>query len=59
MQNLKKEFDLLTKSHATAKKQLEDETIQRVDLENRIQTLKEDLAFKSQVYEQVYVMQWQ
>lgn len=49
---LKKEFDLLTKSLATAKKQLEDETIQRVDLENRIQSLKEELAFKSQIFEQ-------
>ena len=32
------------------KKQLEDETLQRVDLENKNQTLKEDLAFKSQLY---------
>ncbi|XP_060553453.1 prelamin-A/C-like [Ruditapes philippinarum] len=34
------------------KKQLEEETLKRVDLENRIQSLKEELAFKSQVYEQ-------
>lgn len=32
------------------KKQLEDETLLRVDLENKNQTLKEDLMFKSQVY---------
>jgi hypothetical protein len=53
IQKLKKEFDLLNKSLATAKKQLEDETIMRVDLENRFQSLKEELAFKSQVHEQV------
>ncbi|XP_053405526.1 prelamin-A/C-like [Mercenaria mercenaria] len=34
------------------KKQLEEETLKRVDLENRIQSLKEELAFKSQIYEQ-------
>jgi chromosome segregation ATPase len=49
---LKKELDLLNKSLSVAKKQLEDETIQRVDLENRIQSLKEELAFKSQIFEQ-------
>lgn len=36
-----------------AKKQLEDETIRRVDLENRIQSLKEELAFRDQVHRQV------
>lgn len=36
-----------------ARKMLEDETVLRVDLENRVQSLKEELAFKSQVYEQV------
>jgi len=43
----------LAKSQASAKKQLEDETIMRVDLENRIQSLKEELAFVSQVHKQV------
>jgi lamin B len=33
------------------KKQLEDETLTRVDLENKNQTLKEDLTFKSSVYD--------
>jgi hypothetical protein len=32
------------------KKQLEDETLLRVDLENKNQTLKEDLQFKSSIY---------
>ena len=54
-QKLKKEFDALAKSNASAKKQLEDETINRVDLENRIQSLKEELAFLSQVHKQVHL----
>jgi lamin B len=33
------------------KKQLEDETLLRVDLENKNQTLKEDLQFKSSVFD--------
>ncbi|ESN98683.1 hypothetical protein HELRODRAFT_94863 [Helobdella robusta] len=49
---LKKEVDQLTKQLAIAKKQLEDETIKRVDLENRIQSLKEQLAFEQEVHEQ-------
>lgn len=49
---LKKEFDLLVKSLAAAKKQLEEETLARVDLENRMQSLREELAFKNQVHEQ-------
>ncbi len=35
------------------KKQLEEETLARVDLENKNQSLKEDLQFKSQLYEKV------
>lgn len=50
--NLKNELDRLEKQLAAAKKQLEEETLQRVDLQNRVKTLKEDLHFKSQVYEQ-------
>jgi chromosome segregation ATPase len=49
---LKKELDGMAKNLALAKKHLEEETIKRVDLENRIQSLKEELAFKSQVHEQ-------
>ncbi|KAL3866193.1 hypothetical protein ACJMK2_043515 [Sinanodonta woodiana] len=46
------ELAQLERQLATARKQLEDETLARVDLENRIQSLKEELSFKSQVYEQ-------
>jgi hypothetical protein len=40
---------------AGARKQLEDETILRVDLENKLQSAREELAFKQQVHKQVEV----
>lgn len=49
---LRGEVANLERQIAALKKQLEEETLLRVDLENRIQSLKEELAFKSQVYEQ-------
>ncbi|KAI6072156.1 Lamin-B2 [Aix galericulata] len=39
--------------HAVAKKQLEKETLMRVDLENRCQSLQEDLDFRKNVFEEV------
>ena len=42
--------DDLGKQVARLRKQLEDETLQRVDLENKNQTLKENLTFKTQIY---------
>nr|XP_031545686.1 lamin-B2 [Vicugna pacos] len=39
-------------SHAVAKKQLEKETLMRVDLENRCQSLQEELAFRKDVFEE-------
>jgi uncharacterized protein YhaN len=53
LQRLRKEVDSLEKQLAAAKKQLETETIARVDLENRCQSLKEELAFNRQVHQQV------
>lgn len=41
----------LEKQLSRLKKQLEEETLLRVDLENKNTSLKEDLAFKSQVYD--------
>uniref|UniRef100_A0A8C6I9A2 Lamin-B2 n=1 Tax=Mus spicilegus TaxID=10103 RepID=A0A8C6I9A2_MUSSI len=38
--------------HAVAKKQLEKETLMRVDLENRCQSLQEELAFSKSVFEE-------
>ncbi|OPJ67995.1 lamin-B2 [Patagioenas fasciata monilis] len=39
-------------AHAVAKKQLEKETLMRVDLENRCQSLQEDLEFRKNVFEE-------
>ena len=55
-QKVKLELMNLEKQLGTAKKQLEEETITRVDLENRVQSLKEELAFKNQVHETVSVL---
>lgn len=49
---LKKELDATNRSLASAKKQLEEETLSRVDLENKIQSLKEELAFLKQVHQE-------
>ncbi|EFB22873.1 hypothetical protein PANDA_015544, partial [Ailuropoda melanoleuca] len=39
--------------HAVAKKQLEKETLMRVDLENRCQSLQEELDFRKNVFEEL------
>ncbi|XP_061834444.1 lamin-B2 [Nerophis lumbriciformis] len=39
-------------SHAVAKRQLEAETLMRVDLENRCQSLNEDLEFRKNMFEE-------
>ncbi|XP_008835314.2 lamin-B2 [Nannospalax galili] len=39
-------------AHAVAKKQLEKETLTRVDLENRCQSLREELDFRKNVFEE-------
>ncbi|MCL4115318.1 UNVERIFIED_CONTAM: hypothetical protein GTU68_018352 [Idotea baltica] len=51
LRDLKDEVSKLTRQLSEAKKQLEGETLMRVDLENRCQSLKEELHFKQQVYE--------
>lgn len=40
-------------SLTAAKKQLADETLLKVDLENRCQSLTEDLEFRKNMYEEV------
>ncbi|XP_068089836.1 lamin-B2 [Hyperolius riggenbachi] len=40
--------------HAVAKKQLEKETLMRVDMENRCQSLQEELEFRKNVYEEEF-----
>ncbi|KAL6266858.1 hypothetical protein P5V15_003686 [Pogonomyrmex californicus] len=49
---LDKEVERLKVLLDDARKHLEDETLQRIDLENNIQSLKEDISFKDQVYQQ-------
>lgn len=52
LRDLRDEVAKLSRQLAEAKQQLESETLMRVDLENRCQSLKEELQFKQQVYEQ-------
>lgn len=42
-------------AHGVAKKQLEKETLMRVDLENRCQSLSEELEFRKSMFEEVSV----
>ncbi|XP_043280320.1 lamin Dm0-like isoform X2 [Venturia canescens] len=49
---LEKEVERLKGLLVDARKHLEEETLQRIDLENNIQSLKEDISFKDQVYQQ-------
>ena len=49
-QNLISERDALTKQVPELQQQLEAELLARTDLENRNTTLREELAFKHQVY---------
>ena len=53
LQKLRKEFDTLAAQLENSKKQVEAETVQRVDLQNRIQSLKEELDFKASIHAQV------
>ncbi|XP_028911515.1 lamin-B1 [Ornithorhynchus anatinus] len=49
---LRDQFTQLETSYAAAKKQLMDETLLKVDLENRCQSLIEDLEFRKNMYEE-------
>ncbi|XP_077988895.1 lamin-B1-like isoform X1 [Glandiceps talaboti] len=49
---LKRDYTNKEKQLETSKKQLEEETLLRVDLENTIQSLKEELAFKDELHKQ-------
>ncbi|XP_070502002.1 lamin Dm0-like [Chironomus tepperi] len=52
LKDLEKEVDKLRKMLDALRKNLEEETLARVDLENNIQSLKEELTFKDQVFQQ-------
>lgn len=49
---LEKELERTKALLDDARKHLEEETLQRIDLENNIQSLKEDIIFKDQVFQQ-------
>nr|WJP01042.1 lamin B isoform X1 [Portunus trituberculatus] len=52
LKDLREEVGKLSRQLSEAKQQLESETLMRVDLENRCQSLKEELQFKHQIFEQ-------
>lgn len=52
LKELEKENDKLKKMLEALRKNLEEETLARVDLENNIQSLKEELTFKDQIFQQ-------
>lgn len=52
LKDLEKENDRLKKMLESLRKNLEEETLARVDLENCIQSLKEELTFKDQIFQQ-------
>lgn len=51
LKEAKGDVDNLEKQLATARRQLQEETLARVDLENRLQSLSEDVQFKEQVHQ--------
>lgn len=53
MKELEQEVDELKATLEGVKGQLEAETLSKVDLQNNIQSLREDLAFKKKMYEEV------
>lgn len=52
LEDLRDQIAQLEVSLAAAKKELADETLQKVDLENRCQSLIEDLEFRKNMYEE-------
>ncbi|KAL6469448.1 hypothetical protein MHYP_G00229720 [Metynnis hypsauchen] len=50
--DLKNQLSKAEDAHAVAKKQLEAETLMRVDLENRCQSLTEELQFRKSMFEE-------
>ncbi|XP_014250523.1 lamin Dm0 [Cimex lectularius] len=53
--NLEKERNKLAAQLAESKKQVEEETLSRIDMENTLQSMREELAFKEQIHQQQLV----
>lgn len=47
-----KELEKLRKVYADTRKTLEEEMLCRIDMENTVQSLREELSFKDQVFQQ-------
>lgn len=52
LSEVEKEADALRRSAEAMRKDLEQETLLRVDLENNVQSLREELTFKDQIHSQ-------
>lgn len=53
IKDLEQELEGIKATLEGVKAQLESETLSKVDLQNNIQSLREDLAFKKKMYEEV------
>ena len=54
VKELEQELEELKATLEGVKAQLESETLGKVDLQNNIQSLREELAFKKKMYEEVH-----
>ena len=54
LKNLKSEHDKLQRKLEASKKELEDETLRRVDLENQLTSKEEHLKFENSVIRDLY-----
>ncbi|KAJ8735726.1 hypothetical protein PYW07_007346 [Mythimna separata] len=52
LRELAKELEKLRKVYADTRKTLEEEMLCRIDMENTVQSLREELSFKDQVFQQ-------
>lgn len=53
VKELEQELEEIKATLEGVKAQLESETLTKVDLQNNIQSLREELAFKKKMYEEV------
>lgn len=53
VKDLEQELEELKANLEGVKNQLESETLSKVDLQNNIQSLREELAFKKKMYDEV------
>ena len=52
MKNIKPDYNKMQNKHTDAKKNLEDETLKRIDLQNQLQTIQEEHKFENSILEQ-------